>query len=72
MGIEIERKFLVRGDTWRAQAERVVRMAQGYLNDAVSVREGQQNVSMRIRVAGDDAALNIKSREMGPSRQEFT
>lgn len=30
MGIEIERKFLVRGDAWRSQIERAVRMRQGY------------------------------------------
>ena len=34
MGIEIERKFLVASDAWRAAAHAVVPMAQGYLNDA--------------------------------------
>lgn len=71
MGIEIERKFLLTGDGWRAQASRSVRMAQGYLNDADAVTTGRQNVSVRVRIAGDVAHLNIKSREAGPSRQEF-
>lgn len=71
MPIEIERKFLVTHDTWRAQAVRSERMAQGYLNDAESVTCGRQNVSMRVRIAGEKAYLNIKSREAGPSRQEF-
>ena len=71
MGIEIERKFLLANDDWRAHVERSVRMAQGYLNDAGSVTSGLQQVSMRVRIAGDAAHLNIKSREAGPSRQEF-
>lgn len=71
MGIEIERKFLVVGDAWRAQATRRQRMAQGYLNDAASVQAGTQQVSVRVRIAGGQAALNLKSRELGASRQEF-
>jgi len=71
MGIEIERKFLVLGDAWRAQASRSQRMAQGYLNDPGALREGREQASMRIRVAGDQAWLNLKSRVIGPSRQEF-
>lgn len=71
MGIEIERKFRVVSDAWRAQAHCSIEMAQGYLNDAESVVLGRQNVSMRVRVEGDQARLNIKSREMGVSRQEF-
>ena len=34
MAIEIERKFLLAGDGWRALAERSERIAQGYLIDA--------------------------------------
>ena len=71
MGIEIERKFLVLSDAWRSAAHRTVDMAQGYLNDAESVVIGRQNASVRVRLEGDEARLNIKSREMGASRQEF-
>lgn len=71
MGIEIERKFRVRGDAWRAQSENTVRMAQGYLNDAVALAQGRERCSVRVRLAGDAAFLNMKSRELGPSRQEF-
>lgn len=71
MGIEIERKFLVVSDAWRGQAHRSIDMAQGYLNDAESVVIGRQNASVRVRLEGDEARLNIKSREMGASRQEF-
>ena len=71
MPIEIERKFLPANDAWRARVARSQRMAQGYLNDARAVREGAQNVSMRVRIAGQDAHLNLKSRELGHTRQEF-
>lgn len=71
MGIEIERKFLVVSDAWRGQTHRSIDMAQGYLNDAESVVIGRQNTSVRVRLEGDEARLNIKSREMGASRQEF-
>ena len=71
MGIEIERKFLVVGDDWRAAAQRVVPMAQGYLNDLAMVDSGAMQASVRVRIEGDAAFLNIKSREAGPSRQEF-
>ncbi len=71
MGIEIERKFLVRGDGWRAAATRVQPMAQGYLNDAGAIERGSQNVSVRVRIEGEAAFLNLKSRESGRSRQEF-
>jgi adenylate cyclase len=71
MGIEIERKFLLAGDGWRAHVERAERMAQGYLNDHASVASGAQQVSVRVRLAGGAAWLNIKSREAGPTRQEF-
>lgn len=71
MAIEIERKFLVTGETWRAGAKRRVRMAQGYLNDHAAVGSGRQRCSVRVRIAGDEAFLNLKSRQVGRSRQEF-
>lgn len=71
MGIEIERKFLLTDDGWRAAAHKVVPMAQGYLNDLAMVDSGAMQTSVRVRIEGDAAFLNIKSREAGPSRQEF-
>lgn len=71
MGIEIERKFLVAGDAWRAAAHKVVAMAQGYLNDLGAVESGAQRASVRVRIEGDEAHLNLKSREPGHTRQEF-
>ena len=71
MGIEIERKFLVANDGWRSAAHKVVPMAQGYLNDLAMVDSGAMQTSVRVRIEGDAAFLNIKSREAGPRRQEF-
>ena len=71
MGIEIERKFLVTSDAWRSAAHKVIPMAQGYLNDLAMVEGGAQKASVRVRIEGDDAYLNLKSRERGHTRQEF-
>ena len=71
MGIEIERKFLVAGDGWRAAAHKVVPMAQGYLNDLAAMDTGAMKASVRVRIQGDEAYLNLKSRELGHTRQEF-
>ncbi len=71
VALEIERKFLVVDDAWRAQAKQVIPMAQGYLNDQASMDSGTQRVSVRVRVEGEEARLNMKSRELGHTRQEF-
>lgn len=71
MPLEIERKFLVTSDTWRAAAHAVIPIAQGYLNDTASLDSGAQKASVRVRIQGDAAYLNIKSRQIGHTRQEF-
>ena len=71
MGVEIERKFLVTGDAWREAAHEVVPMAQGYINDMGAMDRGEQQASVRVRIQGDAAFLNLKSRELGATRQEF-
>ncbi len=71
MGIEIEYKFLVKDDSWRQHAYKVVPMAQGYINDQAAMDSGAQRASVRVRIAGEEAFLNLKSRDMGPTRQEF-
>lgn len=71
MGIEIEKKFLVINDSWKSQSYKTTRMAQGYLNDMNAMREGTQKASVRVRIAGEQAFLNMKSRELGHTRQEF-
>lgn len=71
MGIEIERKFLLRDDSWRGLIERTERMAQGYLVGAQALRDGSAKASVRARIAGDRAWLNIKSVHLGIARAEF-
>ena len=71
MGVEIERKFLVEGDGWRAAVREVLPMAQGYINDMGAMDRGEQKASVRVRIQGDAAFLNLKSRELGHTRQEF-
>jgi len=64
MGIEIERKFLIRDDRWRQQVERSTRMRQGYLTS-------DARCSVRLRVAGSQGFLNIKSGTLGIQRSEY-
>jgi len=45
MPTEIERKFLVIGDSWRDAVESETRIMQGYLAN-------NQNATVRVRVAG--------------------
>lgn len=64
MATEIEHKFLVVDDGWRAGVERAVAMRQGYLvSDAVR--------SVRVRIEGDSAALNVKGAVIGIARREY-
>ncbi len=63
MGKEIERKFLVKGDSWRAQAHGK-RYRQGYLS---TVKER----TVRARVAGQQGFLTIKGITVGAARSEY-
>jgi adenylate cyclase len=71
MPIEIERKFLIANDSWRADVERSEPIAQGYLVGAQALRNGQARASVRARLAGDVAWLNIKAATPGIARTEF-
>lgn len=66
MALEIERKFLVTDDSYKAMAFHSDRIAQGYL-----CREGGN--SARVRVRGDKGYLTIKGPSMdgGLSRFEW-
>ena len=63
MATEIERKFLVVGDSWREGASGT-EFCQGYLS-----RESGRSV--RVRLAGDSAWLTIKGPSQGLTRAEF-
>ena len=71
MPIEIERKFLLASDNWRAAIERSEPIAQGYLVGAQALRDGTARASVRARLAGDQAWLNIKAARLGIERAEF-
>ena len=64
MGIEIERKFLVTNDSWHEAAGPGIPIKQGYL-------VGGKDASVRVRLQGETANLNIKSATLGVRRQEF-
>ncbi|MGQ0710264.1 MAG: CYTH domain-containing protein [Rhodoferax sp.] len=63
MGVEIERKFLVQGEGWRAGTPGVL-MRQGYLCC-------DKERTVRVRQAGAEAFLTIKGAPQGLVRAEF-
>lgn len=64
MGQEIERKYLVKSDTWRAAVSASTHIVQGYLPTG-------PEVTVRVRIAGDRAYLTIKGQTEGIARAEF-
>ena len=64
MATEIEHKFLVANDDWRAFVTHSENYQQGYLNS-------DETSSVRVRIAGEKAWLNIKSATIGTQRLEF-
>lgn len=66
MNIETERKFLVKGDSFKSEAVRTLRIKQGYIaHDA--------GRTVRVRIADDKGFLTIKGPSMngGISRFEW-
>lgn len=53
MGVEIERKFLLKDDSWRSSITETFNIVQGYLS-----RDPDRTV--RVRRRGDEAFLTIK------------
>ena len=64
MGLEIERKFLVRDDSWRNAVDGEWRILQGYLATT-------ERVTLRVRILGDSARLTVKGPFRGISRSEY-
>ena len=64
MAIEIERKFLLKDDSWRKDVDAGTDYQQAYL-------VGSKAASVRVRIEGDRALLNIKSATLGITRQEY-
>ena len=63
MAKEIERKFLVTGEAWRALAEGN-RYRQGYLSTV-------KQRTVRVRTVGDTGFLTIKGVSVGAARSEY-
>jgi adenylate cyclase len=63
MGEEIERKFLVVGDSWREQA-RSMPCRQGFLSI-------DPERTVRVRAAGARGSITIKGKSVGARRAEF-
>lgn len=64
MAIEIERKFLLANDNWRALVSHTSNYRQGYLSS-------QPTCSIRVRISDDCAWINIKSAVAGTHRHEY-
>ena len=65
MPTEIERKFMVQGEGWRAEVSRSIPMRQGYLAELGG------RASVRVRLEGAEARLNIKAAVVGAARAEY-
>ncbi len=66
MATEIERKFLVVSDAWRESVTHSAIFRQGYIATGETTRG-----SVRVRISGDQAWLNMKSATRGMERLEF-
>ncbi|MCF7985824.1 MAG: CYTH domain-containing protein [Thiohalocapsa sp.] len=64
MPTEIERKFLVTGESWRDAVVSEARLMQGYLTT-------DRSTTVRVRIKNDSAVLTIKGPSQGISRAEF-
>lgn len=64
MAIEIERKFLLKNASWKEYADEGTAYTQGYLITS-------QQASVRVRIQGQKAYLNIKSATIDITRQEY-
>lgn len=64
MPLEIERKFLLKDESWRSEADAGIHFRQGYLL-------GAKHASVRVRIEGEEANLNIKGATLGVRRQEY-
>lgn len=69
MGLEIERKFLLKNDDWKKLVSKSTAFKQGYLVSPNSIDDAKSSV--RLRIEGDEANINIKSMTLSITRQEY-
>lgn len=68
MGVEIERKFLLKNDEWKAHVTETHVIKQGYLQNGM---DKSQKSSVRVRISNKSANINVKSAELSAIRQEY-
>ena len=64
MAIEIERKYLLKNNDWQTHVYQKTHYKQAYLANT-------KQSSVRIRIAGNKANINIKSMTLGIQRLEY-
>jgi adenylate cyclase len=64
MALEIERKFLLKDERWRALAHERTLLRQGYLANT-------ERCSVRVRLAGEQGWLSVKAMTPGIARAEY-
>lgn len=64
MALEIEHKFLVVSEEWRSQVFESKIIRQGYLSN-------NPQASVRVRIEGQEANINIKGMTLGIQRLEY-
>lgn len=64
MPLEIERKFLIKNDSWKDQVSSQMSISQGFLND-------EPDRVIRIRTSDQTGFLTIKGRMKDISRPEY-
>lgn len=64
MALEIERKFLVAGDSYKSMATSAIDLWQGYLSV-------DPEATVRLRIAGEKAFITVKGITTGATRGEW-
>lgn len=64
MAKEIERKFLVKDDSYKAMAKTLLRIKQGYLSRKIEA-------TVRVRIIGGSGFLTVKGANEGATRDEW-
>ena len=62
MATEIERKFTIKNNDWQSEVVKKEYYCQGYMVNT-------EQASVRIRIIGEQANLNIKNATLGIQRQ---
>ncbi len=64
MGQEIERKFLLKNDSWKVEADNGIEIKQGYLSSVIER-------TVRVRIIGERGMLTVKGKTEKLTREEF-